>query len=704
MTRASQQRPGLRRRRLSAGTAIVVLAVAALTPLVALHIYSVLQIARAQQDHVEHDLEARAELVSATVMGTVDTARGTVQTLAEEPGVTPDDPEGTGAILQAVLAKRPELLNLWAADRAGTVFATARTAPGETLPSIAGERYFQQALATRGPVVATTASIPQLPGVFAPLVAVPIQRGSQLVGSVQAAFRLPALGELARHVTLPENSVVTVFDGQGTILFRSVAPEQWIGVSAAQSQEWQAAQRVQQGTFESRDVDGVDRLHGIEPVPGTDWLATIAIPLPQAQAPIRQTLITQFAFLALLVLLAGLITWRARQLAEAVDAQRRRLRGIIDQLPEGIIIIAPDGNVVLANHALEGLLGTAIRPERPYRPQFERAVGWLDGERRVEWAELPSERARRGEEVHDAPLIVVRPDGTRRDVLVDALPLRNPAGAVAEVLVVFTDVTSLRDIDRAKDEFISVAAHELRNPLAGLRGYAEILLRRAREKGYDEETIRILTAINEQAGRLTELTSRLLDVSRIAMGRLVLSREPTDLAALAREVQQSLQLTTTRHQITLQSRPAQIVGDWDAPALRQVLNNLIGNAIAYAPGGEIAIRLFLEDRQADVFVSDQGSGIAPEDIPHIFERFRRIPRPPGARPAGLGLGLYLSRGIVEAHGGRIGVASRVGVGSTFWFTLPLRADEQSREPSRQAWQEAGLPPGAVRAETERSQG
>ncbi len=703
MTRASQQRPEPRRRRLSASTAIVVLAVAALTPLVALHIYSVLQIARAQEDHIEHDLEARAELVSATAMGAVDAALGTAEALAEAPGVTPDDPEGTRAILQAVLARRPELVNLWAADRNGGVFATALMVPGETLPSIAAQRYFQQVLATRAPVVATAMGLPQLPAVFAPLVAAPIQRGNEVVGSMQVAFQLPELGELARHVTLPENSVVTIFDGQGAILFRSFAPERWTGVSATQSQEWQTAQRVREGTFESPSIDGIDRLHGVEPIPGTDWLATIAIPLPQARTPIRQTLITQFAFLALLVLFAGLITWRARQLAETVDVQRRRLQGIIDQLPEGIMIIGPDGNAVLANRALEGLLGTSIEAQRPYRPQLERDLTWLEGERQMAWNELPFERARRGEPIHDASLIVVRPDGTRRDVLVDALPLRGTAGGAVEVLIVVADITALKEIDRAKDEFISVAAHELRNPLAGLRGYTQILLRRAREKGYDEETIRILTAVDEQAERLTSLTGRLLDVSRLAMGRFAIARQPTDLVALARQVQQNLQLTTTRHQITLQSRPDQIVGEWDESALRQVLTNLVGNAIAYAPGGEVAIRLFLEDGQADAFVSDQGPGIAPEDIPHIFERFRRVARLPGVRPAGLGLGLYLSRGIVEAHGGRIGVVSQVGAGSTFWFSLPLQAGERSREPSRQAWQEAGLPPGAVRAYTERSE-
>ena len=115
--------------------------------------------------------------------------------------------------------------------------------------------------------------------------------------------------------------------------------------------------------------------------------------------------------------------------------------------------------------------------------------------------------------------------------------------------------------------------------------------------------------------------------------------------------------------------------------MRRLLQNLISNAIKYAPGGEIAIRLFQEGEQVDVFVGDQGPGIPPEQLPHVFERFRQLGVRPEERARGLGLGLYLSKGIVEAHGGRIGVWSEVGRGSTFWFTLPLRAGEASREPA-----------------------
>ncbi|MDI7275302.1 MAG: ATP-binding protein [Anaerolineae bacterium] len=704
MAREAQAPPPPRpeRRRVSSGTRIILLALAALVPLILLHIFSVFQIVGAQEEHLRHDLEDRAEIVAMATSGIADSARTAAQALSEVPAVTPEDPEGTRAILRALQADRPEFVNLWAADAAGRVYATALPGAVETLPSIADEAYFRRALTGAAPFVTTDRGIPQLPDAFVPVAVAPVQRDAQVTGTVQIAFRLLRLGELAQHVTLPRDSVVTIVDGQGTVITRNLDPERWVGASVVQTEAWQTFRGMEEGTFEGPGLDGVRRLHGFQMVPGTDWLAVVGVPLPEARGAIRQTLVAQFAFLALLVLSAGLLTWRARQLADTLDAQRRRLQGIIDRLPEGVIITAPDGSVVLANRVLEELLGMRIRAGLSYRSQLEPDITWLDGERQLAWADLPFERARRGEVVHDAYLAVVRPDGSRRDLLVDALPLRGPGGGIAEVLAVVTDITPLKEIDRAKDEFISVAAHELRNPLAGLRGYAQILLRRAREKGYDEETVRILSAVDDQADRLTQLTSRLLDVSRLAMGRFQVARQPADLTALAGQVRESLQLTTPRHRLTLQSRPARITADLDADALRQVLNNLVGNAITYAPGGEVAIRLFQEEEQADVFVSDQGPGIAPDELPHIFERFRRVAARPGLRPGGLGLGLYLSKGIVEAHGGRIGVASQPGVGSTFWFSLPLRAGETSRQPSLQAWQEAELPEWAVRSLPERS--
>gem|GEM_PF-899792 len=360
---------------------------------------------------------------------------------------------------------------------------------------------------------------------------------------------------------------------------------------------------------------------------------------------------------------------RERLLAE-VQAAREELRGIINRLPDGVLVIDPNLRAVLCNDTVRAYLGRDVtgEPVPALWREFHFAAG--DG-RPFPPGQTPVERALRGETVVGVEVGFEFPGGRHVDALDSAAAVYNPDGTVREVAMVFTDITPLKELDRAKDEFISFAAHELRTPLTALKGHAQILLRRAERAGWAESDQRSLRVIDSQVDRLNDLISRLLDVSRIRLGRLQLSRQPTDLVALARDVAEELQVTTSVHRIRVQAEVPQVVGNWDPSALRQVLTNLIGNAIRYADPGPIDVRVGREGDQAVLRVTDYGPGIPPERQARIFEAFR-----PGAaaeyrRAGGLGLGLYISRGIVEAHGGRMWVQSQVGVGSTFGFSLPL---------------------------------
>ncbi len=656
-------------RRLRAGTRIALLVLLAFVPLIAIHILSIIQIDQAQREHVEHDVGDLAHVASQAVAGSIDAARSSAQALADTASFKAQDPAAASATLQELLSQQPELANAWASSVDGRIYAAAPALPPGAPASIAGAPYFQQALATGQPVVQTVRGVPQRPDLFTPVVAVPAQQAGTPNGTVQISFQVIGLEELATHIALPPGSIVTIYDGQGTIIARSVDPQRWVGVSIRNTPLWASIVKAPQGIEEKPGLDGVDRLLGIQTVPGTDWRAVVGVPVSVALTPVTSTLYREFALFGLTLVVAGLLAWRGQALARRIEAERRRLQGVIDQLPEGVLLLAPDGRVLEANRALGDLLGIRVRPGAGDRESLEGAEWRQDGQP-ITWEDLPFERARRGGAVRGVQLAVRRPDGGRRDLLVSALPL-GAGGPDEELLAVFVDVTPFRDLDRAKDEFISIAAHELRNPLAGLKGYADILVRLARRKGFDQEATRFVEAIRQQADRLVELTNRLLDVSRLQLGRLQVVRRPTDLVALAREVQESQQLLTDRHTITVEASVPELEGDVDGGQIREVLSNLVGNAIKYAPGGRIAIRVSRRDDEACVSVTDQGPGIPPGQLPHLFERFRQAGRTPAERAGGLGLGLYLSRGIVEAHGGQIGVESRPGQGSTFWFTLPL---------------------------------
>jgi signal transduction histidine kinase len=233
-----------------------------------------------------------------------------------------------------------------------------------------------------------------------------------------------------------------------------------------------------------------------------------------------------------------------------------------------------------------------------------------------------------------------------------------------------------------KSQLLSTVSHELRTPLASIKGFATTLLRQ--DVKWDEATQRdFLRIIEEETDRLAEIIDNLLDMSQIEAGALRIAKEPVQLRQMIREVVDEMRMRTEAHYFVV-DLPAELPRVLiDPRRIRQVLHNLIGNAIKYSKGGQITVACEVEsDRRGEpgrmvVSVADQGEGIQPQFIDKIFERFFQVDGASTRRVGGSGLGLSISRGIVEAHGGKIWVESVVGQGSTFRFTLPLASDEAS---------------------------
>ena len=227
-----------------------------------------------------------------------------------------------------------------------------------------------------------------------------------------------------------------------------------------------------------------------------------------------------------------------------------------------------------------------------------------------------------------------------------------------------------------RDDFLSVAGHELRSPAHAIGLIAESLIRRLKSGEPPERLADGLERLRASADRLTELTRGLLDVAHIAEGRLTLERAPMDLAAAARHAVHNLEEVALRAGCAVEERLEPVTGDWDRERIGQVITNLLSNACKFGAGNPITVVVAKGPDSARVSVEDRGIGIDPADQPRLFRRFERLES--RHRFGGMGLGLWICRRIVEAHGGSIGFQSEPGVGSTFWFQLP-RSEARPKE-------------------------
>jgi signal transduction histidine kinase len=288
---------------------------------------------------------------------------------------------------------------------------------------------------------------------------------------------------------------------------------------------------------------------------------------------------------------------------------------------------------------------------------------------RRELARLAASGEWRGE------LDLCRADGSAVPVDVVVTTVALP-GETAYVAVV-RDMSERRALERLQEEFVANVAHDLKNPLATIRGQAQ-LLRRRLARGEPPDPDRLLTgmaAIDAGAERMVAMIDDLVDVARLRGGQpLELRRQPVDLGELARRAIEEVDRSHERHPIRLVAPEEPVVGLWDGGRLERVVANLLSNAVKYSPeGGEVVVRVGREEDAGRVCavlaVEDHGVGIPAADLPHIFDRYRRGRNVGGI--VGSGIGLSGARTIVEQHGGTIAVRSTEGEGSTFTVRLPL---------------------------------
>ena len=366
------------------------------------------------------------------------------------------------------------------------------------------------------------------------------------------------------------------------------------------------------------------------------------------------------------------------------------LEAALASMTDAVVVVDAGGRQVFVNEAARRLVqAEPSREPSAAPPSTALELRDLDG-RPLLQGEKPLERALQGETLLDVRLMLGAPDGS--DVVLDgaASPIRDRTGSVSGAVWVFRDITCRMEarresepppdtagvtrpteLERLKEQFVSVAAHELKTPVTVMKGYAQALLRMG--EGIPVAQRRMLEAIDRGADRIDRIVADLLDISRLHLDRLELAAEEFDLSGLVRDVVERMALTTSNHLVSVvRTERAEVRGD--RHRLEQVVTNLLDNAIKYSPfGGNVDVEVAVRGREAVVSVGDRGVGIPKDRQPRIFERFYRAHNDTPYDYGGVGVGLYISREIVCRHGGRMWFESEEGRGSVFHFSLPLRA-------------------------------
>ena len=358
-----------------------------------------------------------------------------------------------------------------------------------------------------------------------------------------------------------------------------------------------------------------------------------------------------------------------------IELERRaaELDATVNSITDGVLIFGPQGELVHMNPAAQQILGHTMEDFK--EPEARQSV-WTrirtpDGTP-VPFAERAGARALRGETIRNDSMVYER-NGRTIWLSVGAGPIRDHSGRVLGAVVTCTDVTAQHELQEQRDDILRSISHDLRGPLTAVLGQAQILERLLLTSAPRQQLERSIQAILTGGRRMNAMIQDLVDIIRLESGQLALHRQPLNLAEFVTELLDRSRETTPIERAKIEV-PAELPpANADPVCLERILTNLLSNAFKYSgPDASVLLRAEAAEQEVKISVVDQGTGIGAEDLPRIFERYYRVKT--AQKTEGVGLGLFITKGLVEAHGGKIWAESEVGKGSTFSFTLPITED------------------------------
>lgn len=598
-------------------------------------------------------------------------------------------PDTLNRILQILVRRRSEFAVVALYDSAGDLLAEASpprqtpiAAPAlvDTLP------WFNRVNIGQQPYISP---LRQLPGVGPALVlAAPVTQNGETGGVLMAELPARVIAGWVGHINPGDDRYIYLVDRRHQIVAgpaQGPLPAKEVGSLPGVTQALAG---------HSGRVDFLAPIH-------LESQAVSYSPLPLAQEavlvvrPVRlgiyflKVFYDKLALIAIIVFLLAVISGLLLRAAfryylrytREVETGRGKTEALLSSLGDAVFAVDTGLRIMEFNPAAASLTG--LSPGEVMGHQYPELLHFIDEGTGQEALDLiPRALEQRHQVRFTRNLRLRRKDGAEVPVAVNAAPMLDESGGVNGCVVVFSDVTQEREVDRMKTEFISLASHQLRTPMTGVKGALSLLLDEVLGPLTAEQK-RYLGRAYDANERLIALVGDLLNVSRLEQGRMQLIWEPVELGRLLSAVGAELQPHAARYhqqlRLDLGGRELPTLGD--PVRLREVFVNLMDNAIKYTPdGGAITVWARAEDQTAVVQVRDTGVGIPPEQMPGLFQKFSRLENPLSGRELGTGLGLYFVKSVIELHHGSITVDSAPDQGSTFTVRLPLRPAAPHAEP------------------------
>ena len=425
------------------------------------------------------------------------------------------------------------------------------------------------------------------------------------------------------------------------------------------------------------------------------FLVILQIIATSVQQGINIQFIIGYLFFGFLPLIFSLVLWIRRQktddntsnLENKLSAVESKSDVVINAIDDGVLAISKDGNIELIN------------------PSAQQIIGWDQGDALgLNWKSVLKLVTSDGKDVEDLENPIVQSLSKNQPTHNDKLFLltssekrilvsivSSPVGTDGEgIIVVFRDITKEKAEEREQAEFISTASHEMRTPVASIEGYLGLALNPATAH-IDEKARDFITKAHESAQHLGRLFQDLLDISKVEDGRMKNNPKVINVNEFLKDIFEGLEAKASEKQLNYIFMPDIIdegkekslqpifYANIDPDHFREVVSNLIENAIKYTPSGEVVVNITGDDKQISVSVKDSGIGIPAEDIPHLFQKFYRVDNSDTREIGGTGLGLYLSRRLAEAMSGNLRVESKYKEGSTFYLEIPRMNSSEAKQ-------------------------